>query len=171
MSPFVRLEIGSARVTPFVLCGLTSFVHERLSAHGQLAAFDENRPKAVRCVHPLVTLIEKLDAIRRRFSSNAEPAQFVRHYEDAARIIEAAPKLMPLDDYDNVRAVATEMLAQKQIACLANGRDSAFTPTALPRWDAIRDAHAAVGQMFWGSRIPIDDACITIRKWVDSTFA
>ena len=27
-------------------------------------------------------------------------------------------------------------------------------------------AHAAVGQMFWGPRISLDDACVTIREWM-----
>jgi hypothetical protein len=45
---------------------MTSFVHEHLDREGQLGDFDDNRPRAVRCVHPLVTLLEKLDALMRR---------------------------------------------------------------------------------------------------------
>jgi hypothetical protein len=78
LSPFVRLEVGSARVTPFVERDLSSFVHEKLLAQGQLHAFDDNRPRAVRCVHPLVTLLEKLDALRRRFPNDGAPIGDVR---------------------------------------------------------------------------------------------
>ncbi len=59
-----------------------------------LSEFQDSRPRAVRCVHPLVTLIEKLDAIGRRFHDQGrDAAGFVRHYEDAARIIEALDRL------------------------------------------------------------------------------
>lgn len=171
MSPFVRLEVGSARVTPFVLCDLTSFIHERLAAQGELGlgAFEDNRPKAVRCVHPLVTLLEKLDALHRRFPSVTEPANFVRHYEDAARVIAAVASLPPLPDHD-ARSLATEMLAQKQLAGLPTSTDPAFAPVDDPRWKAIHGAHAAVGQMFWGPRISLDDTCATIREWTAAVF-
>ena len=46
MKPFVLLEIGDARVTPYVFCDLTSFVHEHLEAEGQLGEFVDNRPTA-----------------------------------------------------------------------------------------------------------------------------
>ena len=88
MRPFVLLEVGVARVTPFVQRRLRSFVHDYLDRRGQLSLFDDNRPKDVRCVHPLVTLLEKLDAIMRRHPREPmEPASFVRHYEDAAQIV------------------------------------------------------------------------------------
>lgn len=51
----------------------------------------------MRCVHPLVTLIEKLDALMRRFPrTEAAPATVVRHYEEAARIVRARASLPPL---------------------------------------------------------------------------
>ena len=56
LRPFVLLEVGSARVTPSVERDLTSFVHEYLGATDRLGDYDDNRPRAVRCVHPLVTL-------------------------------------------------------------------------------------------------------------------
>ena len=99
MAPFVRLEVGNARVTPFVLRDMTSFVHDDLLAKELLVAFDDNRPKGLRCVHPLVTLLEKLDALHRRFpNERLEAATFVRHFEDAARII-AAERSLPVERF------------------------------------------------------------------------
>lgn len=171
MLPFVRLEIGSARVTPFVLRDMTSFVHEKLAAAGQLISFIDNLPRAVRCVHPLVTLLEKLDALHRRFpNEKAEPAAFVRHYEDAARIIGARADLPALDGASDVRALARDMLAQKQIASLPSPSDAAFMPTGEPRWSAIRAAHAAIAPMYWGARIAMDDACAAVREWTLKVF-
>jgi len=43
MFPFVRLEVGDARVVPFIPCNLTSFIHEKLAEQNQLANFIDNR--------------------------------------------------------------------------------------------------------------------------------
>jgi hypothetical protein len=170
MAPFVRLEVGSARVTPFVRRDLTSFVHEKLAALGQIRDFEDNRPKAVRCVHPIVTLLEKLEALHRRFPVAAvEPAVFVRHYEDAARIARGGADLPPLADYTGAAALAADMLAQKQIATLPALEDAAFAPVESTRWAGIRAAHAAIAPLFWGARITLDDACAIIRAWIADT--
>ena len=85
MSPFVRLEVGRARVVPHVQKSLSSFIHTHLEKQGMLGDFKDNRPDTVRCVHPMVTLFEKLDAMSRRYGrKEMEPDSFVRHYEDAA---------------------------------------------------------------------------------------
>lgn len=167
LRPFVLLEVGSARVTPAVPRDLTSFVHAHLAESGQQAWFHSNLPAAVRCVHPLVTLLEKLDAIHRRaLKTQVEPATFVRHFEDAARVIAAAKDLPELIDYTDVRSLASEMLQQKQLAALPTASDPAFAPDDGERWTAIRGAHSAIAPMFWGSRVSIDDACETIRRWI-----
>jgi hypothetical protein len=165
----VLLEVGSARVTPFVTRDMTSFVHEYVESLGQLGDFDDNRPRAVRCVHPLVTLLEKLDALMRRFPrEDAAPATFVRHFEDAARIARANAVLPPLRDYASVRALAEEMLAQKQIAALPSSRHAAFVPKDDDRWGTVQKAHEAIGPMFWGPRRSLVDACADVRSWLDA---
>lgn len=170
LRPFVLLEVGSARVTPAVARDMSSFVHDLLRAQDQLASFDTNFPVGVRCVHPLVTLIEKLDAIQRRVPKDSvAPATFVRHFEDAARIIAAQGTLPPLTEYDDVRALAADMLSKKQIAARPRATDSAFTPSDSERWSAIRDAHAAIAPMFWGPRVPLDEACAAIGVWIAET--
>lgn len=171
MSPFIRLEVGSARVTPFIPLDLTSFVHESLAGRNQLGGFIDNRPKSVRCVHPLVTLLEKFDALHRRFpNEKAEPATFIRHYEDAARIIAAEARLPPLNDYSDPQALATEMLAQKQVAVLPASSNPALAPGEGPRWESLRRAHAAIGHMFWGPRVSLEDTCAMMRAWAKATF-
>jgi len=167
LSPFVLLEVGDARVTPFVPRALTSFVHDHLEREGQLGDFDDNRPRDVRCVHPFVTLLEKLDALMRRLPrEDAAPATFVRHVEDAARIVHAHSALPPLSGYASVRALAGEMLAQKQISALPTAAHAAFSPSDSDRWRAVRKAHEAIGPMFWGPRLSLDDACAEVRGWV-----
>jgi hypothetical protein len=171
LKPFVLLEVGSARVTPSVPCDMTSFVSDELAAQGQLGAFHDNRPKAVRCVHPLVTLLEKLDALHRRvLNEKAEPPGFVRHFEDAARIIGAEALLPELPDHGDVRALADDMLRQKEIAALPRVEDFAFVLGPGVRMDTIRAAHAAIAPMFWGPRIALDDACSAISAWIKRTF-
>ena len=97
----------------------------------------------------MVTLLEKLDALHRRFpNENAEPATFVRHYEDTARIIAATAQLPSLDDYADLQSLAAEMLAKKQIAVLPDSSIPALAPDEGPRWDSLRRAHAAINPMF-----------------------
>jgi hypothetical protein len=169
LRPFVLLEIGSARVTPSVDRDMTSFVHEHLERLGQLADFTDNRPRAVRCVHPFVTLVEKLDALMRRFPRDeAAPATFVRHFEDAARIVRAKGKLPGLAGYATPRALADEMLGQRQIAALPLSTHPAFNPRDDERWRAVQRALDAIGPMFWGTRISLDEACADVRTWLDT---
>jgi hypothetical protein len=170
LRPFVLLEVGDARVTPFVLRDMTSFIHEELEAQGQLGSFEDNRPRAVRCVHPLVTLIEKLDALRRRVPrGDIAPAAFVRHFEDAAHIVAAEGGLPALEGYESPRALAEEMLAQRQIAAIPSPGDVAFNPDSGERFAEIRRAHEAIAPMFWGPRIGLGEACAAIRGWVAKT--
>lgn len=96
MRDFVLLEVGRARVTPYVEVNLSSWVHDHLEDIGQLDEFSDNRPKSVWCIHPWVTCLEKIDAIATRFSKGKAAPDFVRHYEDAARILRAQQELPPL---------------------------------------------------------------------------
>jgi hypothetical protein len=167
LKPFVLLEVGNARVTPSVPRNLSSWIHDYLDGRSALGDLTDNRPKQLRCVHPLVTLIEKLDAIAKRFPRETiEPATFVRHFEDAARIIERTTVLPPLSEYVNARALVDEMLAQKQIAAIPATSCSAFLPSDSPRWEAVRGARHAIGPMFWGERLSLEAACEQIREWV-----
>jgi hypothetical protein len=167
--PFVLLEVGSARVTPFVERDCTSFVHDYLSEVDQLADYEDDRPCSVRCLHPLVTLIEKLDSLHHRVGqADRDPATFVRHFEDAAHIIAAASDLPPLPTYANVSALADEMLAERQIRRRPASDDPAFAPAADERWQQIAAAHTATAPMFWGERIALQDSCDAIRSWIAS---
>lgn len=167
MKPFVLLEIGSARVTPFVLRDMTSFVHEEVAAQGLAAEFLDNRPKAVRCVHPIVTLLEKLDALHRRVPRlDIEPATFVRHFEDAARIALREEALPPMEGFRDVRALADEMLEQRQLAQIPDSEDLAFRPDTGARFAEIGRAHEATAPMYWGPRLGVERACGEIRTWI-----
>lgn len=169
MRPFVLLEIGSAGVTPAVERDLTSWVHEKLVKQNQLSDFVDNRPRGVRCVHPIVTLLEKLDALSKRVPrADVEPAAFVRHYEDAARIIAAADALPALATYQDAKALVEDMLEHKQIAGRPAADDPALTIGTDERAREIRRAYEAIGPMYWGSRIDLDEACGMIRAWVDA---
>jgi hypothetical protein len=170
MRPFVLLEIGNARVTPSIALAMSSFIHDHLISIQQFGNFTDNRPTKIECVHPLVTLLEKLDAIHRRFpNKKTDGAAFVRHFEDAARVIAKVDELPDLPDFEDVNELAREMFAQKQLKQLPRVDDASFSAGSGARWDSIRDAHEAIGPMFWGPRISIDEACSLIRKWVAST--
>jgi len=170
LKPFVLLEVGIARVTPFVQRDLDSFVHRWLVNSGQASDFADNRPRRVRSVHPLVTLLEKLDAVSRRFAGGpADPAAFVRHYEDAARIIERVPAL-PGPPQTASRLVA-EMLQERQIAHPPRADDPAFVLADPELRERCIAAHEAIGGMYWGPRLSLDESCKRIRKWIAANVA
>lgn len=167
--PFVLLEVGNAWVTPFVERPITSFIHDHLHAIAAHAEFVDNRVERLRCVHPLVTLLEKLDALHRRvLNEQMEPASFVRHFEDAAHIIQNLQLLPFLNGYTDARSIAVEMLAgqPKQIRQMPTAGDPAFQPDRSQRWQAIRQAWRAIAPMFWGPRIELDEACAVMRQWI-----
>ncbi len=167
LRPFVLLEVGSARVTPFVLRPLLSFVHEWLEAHDQSSGWQDNRPRSVRCVHPMVTLLEKLDAISRRYPRPAlEPAAFIRHYEDVAHIISSRESLPELEG--GIAALEQEMLAQRQIGAPISLDDPAFTLADSARRQALERAWLAISPMFWGERISLEQCCEVTRAWVQA---
>lgn len=72
-----------------------------------------------------MTLLEKLDALHRRFpNDNAAPQTFVRHYEDATRLVLGAGSLPSLEGYADVRTLAGEMLAQRQLVGMPRADDA-----------------------------------------------
>lgn len=164
MRPFVLLEVGRARVTPFVARDLSSWVHDHLDTLGLLGEFTDNRPRAVRCIHPWVTALEKLEAIARRFDQGRSAPDFVRHYEDTARILAAWDGLPPcaLDKAALVRALAEEdgkpMPPPDHPAFLSEPGNA--------RWEEIQRAWEAIGPMYWGPRVSLEEACQAIRAFL-----
>lgn len=165
MSPFVRFEVGRARVVPFVEVPLSSFVHDYLEGKHMMDEYLDNRPTAVRCVHPLVTLLEKLDAMSRRYGRDEmEPDSFVRHYEDAAQIVRSVDRL-PVTAMSTM-ALAQDMLEQKDIAALPEPNDPSLVLRDASKRAEIERAYEKISPMFWGARIPLDEACAIVRAWL-----
>jgi len=163
MRPFVQLEIGSARVTPGEERRLSSWVHDHLdTSAGDLdTEFADNRPQHVHCVDPSVTLLEKIEAIARRFRRDPfVPADFIRHYEDVARIV-ASRAVLPEAE---LRALLDEMREARDISDWPSQDHAAFDPRAdEQRWAAVEQAWRAIGPLFWGDRIPLDGCASSIR--------
>jgi len=165
MSPFVRLEVGRARVVPHVARPLGSFVHTYLVDHDMLANYTDNRPATVRCVHPLVTLFEKLDAMARRYARDVIDADtFVRHYEDAAQIIRATEDLPDMGM--SAAELADDLLVQKDIAALPKPDEPALHLVDADKRAEIERAYEKIAPMFWGPRIPLHEACAAVREWL-----
>jgi hypothetical protein len=170
MRQHVLIEAGNARVTPFVPRDLTSFVHETLSALDQLGDYDDNRPVAVRCLHPLVTLLEKIDILQKRVSGDRPPAEFVRHFDDAASIIQQISGLPPLPQYADVSTLAGAMVTARDLKGLPDANHGAFNLQDTERTTHVRAAYEGVYAMYWGLRPGLDRACSIIREWIAQTF-
>lgn len=173
IKPFVLLEISHGSVArsarePSITRPISSAVHDRLAREGQLDAFVDNRPAAVECVHPYVTLLEKLDAITRRYARPDDvfdPATFVRHYEDAAMIIRSENELPPLEI--RVLELAHLMQERGQIRRLVTPAEDAFTLEDDARRRRIEQSYELIRPMYWGDRIPLDEATATIINWLE----
>jgi len=164
MRPFVQLEIGAARVEPFETLDLSSWIHDYVENRGGLEDYADNRPKGVRCVRPEVTLLDKLDAVQRKFGRR-EPADIVRHYSDAAQIIDW------LDDQDvslaEVRRLAGDMRRQNDVRPDAfNSERSAFNPAEDDYWVALREEHLKLKDWYWAEYPGLDEACVRIRDFI-----
>lgn len=163
MKPHVLIEVGRARVTPFRSLDLSSWVHDELEDRGMLGEYQDNRPRQVRTIHPWATCLEKIEAIARKFGRGDAAPSFVRHYEDAARILDAQGRLPPLDDG---LEQLVEDLAVRDKKPMPSPDDPAFRPDASPRWDEVRGSWEAIGPMFWGERVSLDAATSTIRAFL-----
>lgn len=167
--PYVKLELGDARVTPFVIKPVSSFVHDHLQRIGQLVNYTANRPDAVRHVHPWVTLIEKLSIIAKKYGDGRYRAEgFVRHYEDAARI--ASATIEPPDAFTLAMLVA-EMVRTGAEGALPSAADPALTLDDAGRRAELEAAYADLAGMYWGPRQTLEDACRALRSWVTTAAA
>lgn len=165
--PYIQLEVGYTEIIPNVPVTIRSFLHDHLASIGRGEDFEDNRPHELPTVHPLSTLIEKLDAISRRYNRDGEtfaPEAFVRHYEDAAWI------LRKLDDLPEIAETPQElvhqMLGRKQIRWIPDPKDAAFLLADPEKKGAIETAYEAIQHMFWGERIPLSEACEEITTWL-----
>ena len=161
----VRLEVGMARVTPGEERALTSWVHQYMegSARDMSGRFVRNRPAAIHCVRPEVTLLEKVEALGRRYGGTREAGAFVRHYEDVVRIL-GFPDLFPLD---RLRGLLGDMMETKDVRNWPVEDHPAFVPEADPeRWRQVEQAWRAAAPLFWGARVPVAVCASRIREFL-----
>ncbi len=116
-------------------------------------------------LHPAVTLLEKLDAISRRWPrADLAGRAFVRHYEDAASIIAALPALPPVPG--GLAALITEMMEDRQLRAMPSAQDQAFALRPGERTDEVSAAWVEIAPLYWGERVTVSDAAANIREWV-----
>jgi hypothetical protein len=58
------------------------------------------------------------------------------------------------------------MLAEKGIAALPSADDPSVVLDDPEKRTSVERAYAKIAPMAWGKRIPLDEACTTIREWV-----
>jgi hypothetical protein len=164
MRPFVQLEIGTARVEPFESLDLSSWIHDYVDSRGGLDDYADNRPTRMWCVRPEVTLLDKLDAIQGKFGRRV-PADIVRHYSDAAQIINW------LDDQGvsraEVRFLAEDMRRQKDVRPDAfNPEHPALNPAVDDYWASLGEEHLRLADWYWAEYPSLDEACVRIREFI-----
>ena len=170
MQEYVLLEIGSTRVTPHVQRDISSWLHGELEQVGRLADYVDNRCR-IRCLHPLVTLIEKLSILEKRAPDLTPPERIVRHYEDCARIARA--------DLDGKLPVHPECADAKALvdAVKRVSRAQLTAPDApafhldklsTERREALVRAHEAIEGLFFGPRRDLAECASEVRAWIEA---
>jgi hypothetical protein len=161
--PFVQVEVGSARVNPGEHRQLTSWIHEFVNQHapGVAAECVDNRA-AVHCVFPRVTLLEKIEAIGRCFEQRKSAPAFVRHYEDAARILGALT-----ESTEEMRELLGQLKDSGDIKRWPEPDDPAFSfePTS-DRWIQLQQSWQAIAGLFWGERVALAACAEMIRDFL-----
>ena len=71
-----------------------------------------------------------------------------------------------MEGFRDVRALADEMLEQRQLAQIPDSEDLAFRPDTGARFAEIGRAHEATAPMYWGPRLGVERACGEIRTWI-----
>ncbi len=94
-----------------------------------------------------------------------EPDTFVRHYEDVAQIIRAVDELPEMGM--TTTALLEDMLQRKDITALPSPGDPALSLVEANKRKAVERAYAQIAPMFWGPRISLDKACLSIRAWIE----
>ena len=107
-----------------------------------------------------VTLVEKLDAIAWRFDKGRDPSEYIRHYDDAARILEAEENLPPLGE--SFERLFEETESSLRLKKLAPANHSAFIEGVAKSRD-LQVAHEAIAPMFWSPPLPLERTCLRIR--------
>lgn len=161
----VQLELAPDVIYASVPRPAMSLVHDAIPPQ-VLSRYIVNRPEAITCVHPLATLLGKLDAICNQHARAVDPSRYIRHFEDAYHIIHAIPSLPPLPEGMTVRSLAARMREDNQIRTSYGAADPAFELADAQDRAALEDAHAALDGWHWGGRVPLMDTCQAIRSWL-----
>ena len=111
-----------------------------------------------------MTALEKLEAVARRFEAGKEPASFVRHYEDVARILRVWDELPALGV--SLAALIAEMAAEDKTRVPGADHGAFRFDADDERWDPVVHAWRSIDPMFWGPRVELHDACDSIRGFL-----
>lgn len=121
----------------------------------------------MQCVHPILTLWEKLDAIARRYDRPAarfDPTSFVRHYEDIARIILRENEFSLTNATPS--SVREALLKGRHIHKTVTATDDSLVLSDQAKRAAVTEAYDALRPMYWQDQMPLEDALQTITHWL-----
>lgn len=111
----VLLEVGFDQVAPNRACSISSWAYDHAVANG-VTGFADNRALGVACYEPGYTLVEKLQAVSKKFrqqqASGDMPKNFMRHYYDIYCLL-AAPAVQTF--------IGTDAYRQHKDDCFGRG--------------------------------------------------
>lgn len=164
LSGGVLLELGNARVTPSELRPIQSWAME-FALRQKIRGFLEVQPLEIHCIRPEVTLLEKIEAIARRYSGERDASEIIRHFEDCASIIAFMENGKDRDAV-SVRDLYYEMLTTRDNKLDYSAEPSLLAFDRLDRNHELEQAWSHADAMHWGERRPVLECMKMIRKFV-----
>lgn len=156
----VLLEIGFAKVTPNDVKDISSWAYDR-AVQAELPIGD-NRAKGVLLYKPEYTLIEKLDAINKKYRNEKPPREWVRHYYDVFMLLQL-PRVQSFVGSEPYKDYMRERF-QDEVETLSNL--PAFRLDEADRVSLLKDAHEDEKGLYFGSQPSFDEIRQRLGEWI-----
>ncbi len=163
LSGGVLLELGNARIVPSEIRPIQSWVMDYALRQG-IGGFCEAQPLAIQCIRPEVTLLEKIEAIARRYPGHRPAAEIIRHFEDSASII-ASIESGEVESATKIGSLYRDMLKTRDLRLDYASNPNLFRFDQFDRNEELERAWIDADPMHWGDRRPVSECVEMIREF------
>lgn len=160
----ILLEAGFAQITPNTPCTISSWAYDHAIQSG-LTNFADNRALSVPCYDPEYTLVEKLQAISKKYrqqqSTGTLPQNFIRHYYDVYCLLNSqrVQNFIGSDPYHQHKSATFGPMDEQDLSC-----NAAFSLDETDTRNTYADAYTKTRALYYSDMPPFDEI-LTIIKY------